>query len=114
MGYSSGERINVRNSCLLGSEWKTSWVSRQRNSLWILGGRFVSMHDAPKVCVVEGGRADTSELAGVLFPLGLTHVDSEGESDEDEDGETRSSRRRSGNLVGEFFRGVVCSVGRTL
>ena len=48
MGYSSGERINVRNSCLLGSEWKTSWVSRQRNSLWVLGGGFVSMHVVPR------------------------------------------------------------------
>ena len=38
MGYSSGERINVRNSCLLGSEWKTSGVSRQGNSLWVLAG----------------------------------------------------------------------------
>ena len=43
MGYPSGERINVRNSCLLGS-----WVSSQRNSVWVLGGRFVSMHVVPR------------------------------------------------------------------
>ena len=30
--------VYPQNICLLGSEWKASWVSRQGNSLWVLGG----------------------------------------------------------------------------
>ena len=64
--------VYPHNSCLLGSEWKTSWVSRQGNSLWVLGGQIRLDACCSQVCSTSRRSVMGQNIAN-MFSLVAEH-----------------------------------------